>query len=236
MEHAGQLFDLRPVSLRRRRFLMVSVAVLAVLGMALGVSFMADSGSTTVTVTSVNDAFVFPVANSNVVPNNVTSLKYTTAINATTDTITTADLPGWTPVANSAGTVETAGAGDLLLVDATDLGNATAITVGMYVTNLDALQKMYSSYAWELAVYEATKSSCTSTCSWALSDGANGTADLTDANAVFLTHTDAFMTFSMPEGKIYTVTIEPGGSFYCTSTTATGGSLSPTFYFTGQPT
>ncbi|HLY93551.1 MAG TPA: hypothetical protein VKP14_01770, partial [Gaiellaceae bacterium] len=69
----------------RRRFLMVSVAALAVLASALGVSFLADSGTASLSVTGGSNNFVYPVANGNLVPStNVTALRYTaaTGINA----------------------------------------------------------------------------------------------------------------------------------------------------------
>ena len=254
MENIGQAFDLRPVSLRRRRFLMVSVAVLAVLGMALGVSFMADSGATEVGVTSAASDFVFPIANGSDLPNGVDMLPYTgndEALGAPGDggasdtntngtvanplvsantAVTTADLPSWTPIANSGGTVGSGG--DLALIDATDLGNSPAITVSMYITNVEALQRMYSSYAFDVEVWQATEATCeaagTTSCDWDHSS-------LTSSSQTFLTHTDAFLTFSMVEGFYYAITMDDGGSLYCISTSASGGSLSPSFYFTGQP-
>ncbi|HVH50946.1 MAG TPA: hypothetical protein VM690_02285, partial [Gaiellaceae bacterium] len=145
-------------------------------------------------------------------------------INSTTHTITTATLPGWTPVAGSAGSVTTAG--DLGLIDATTVANA--IILNLYITNLSALQQDYSSYSMPVNVYSSTCSS--NTCTWA-QDSA-----VIASPPTYLTNSAGVITLRLPTGKYYDVTMDTGGALYCISTTASGGALSPSFYFVATAT
>lgn len=203
---------------------MVSVAGLAVLAASLGVSFAGDTGTTSLTVSGGNSNFVFPVATNNTLPNAVTSLKYTSAAAVNTShVITAAVTPSWAPIAGSAGTVTTAG--DLGLIDATTVANA--IILNLYVTNLAALQQDYSSYSLPINVYSST---CSSGCTWA-----QDTA-VVASPPTYLTNSAGVITLKLPTGKYYDITMETGGAFYTISTTATGGALSPSFYFVATAT
>lgn len=223
----GGHVQLRSGRVRRKRFLALGAAGLAVLGVSLGVSFAGDTGTTSLSVSGGNSSFVFPVANGNAVPAAVTSLKYTQAsgINAS-HVFTAAVTPSWQPVAGSAGSVTTAG--DLALIDATTVANA--VVLNMYVTNLSALQQDYSSYALPINVYSSTCPS--NVCTW--------TADTTvipAANApLYLTNSAGVVTLKLPTGKYYSIAMDTGGAFYTISTTASGGALSPSFYFVATAT
>lgn len=212
---------------RRKRFLALGVAGLAVLGVSLGVSFAGDTGTTTLSVSGGSSSFVFPVANDNTVPAAVTSLKYTPASGIDEAHVFTAAVtPSWQPVAGSAGSVTTAG--DLALIDATTVANA--VVLNMYVTNLAALQQDYSSYALPINVYSSTCSS--SPCSWAAD-----TSVIPAANApLYLTNSAGVVTLKLPTGKYYSIAMDTGGAFYTISTTASGGALSPSFYFVATAT
>jgi hypothetical protein len=206
---------------RKRRFLLITIPGLAVVAVAMGVSFLGNTGTTSASVSSASANFVFPVANTNSLPAGVDKLKYTTSV--TSHTIGTAVTPSWAPVAQSAGSVTTAG--DLALIDGTIASNG--VTVSLYVTNLAGLQQDYSSMALPVNVYE---SPCTAgSCTW--------TQSSVVANPpTYLTATSGFLTFNLPAGKYYDITIDAGGSLYCTSTsTANGATLSPSYYFTAQP-
>ena len=223
---------------RRRRFLLLAVAGLAVVGVAMGVSFLDASGTTSTSVSAASDSFVFPVAasTSSKLPCAVVNLKYTTSAGITPGTGTNCAttqtafntssvvLPSWTPVAGSAGSVTTAG--DLAVIDATTgtLGpDHGSLLVNMYITNLDKLQQAYSSFAFPVNVYSST----TGTGTW--------TADTTVLPAVtYLTYSTGFLSFDMPAGKYYDITFDTGGSFYTTST-STVADLNPSFFFTAQP-
>lgn len=214
---------------RRRRFLMLGVATLAVLGTVLGISFTADTGTTSVTVTSGSGAgkLVYPIsgASGSTVPTalNTGHLKYSTATISGGLTGTNV-VPTWSAAAGVPGSVTTAG--DLSVIDGTTTssGGAANIQLTVYVTNLGALGGDYTSWAWPLNVYKSTDS------------GANW--NLVTATNVFITHTLGFVSYTLPTGSgfYYDVTMETGGSFYCVATTSDSThSLSPEFYFTAQP-
>ena len=207
---------------RRQRFLAVSVAGLAVLGASLGVSFLGNTGTITPTVSGSSPSFVYPVSSGASLPSAVNSLEYTLAAQISGAKISgTAATPTWSPTAQSAGSVPNGG--DLALIDAT--GATNGVTVSLYITNLAGLQQDYSSLALPVNVYQ---SACTSgTCSWAQASGVSTT---------YLTATSGFLTFNLPTGYYYDITIEKGGSYYCTSTSNSGtATLAPSYYFTAQP-
>lgn len=207
---------------RRKRFLAISVAALAVLAVAMGVSFLGNTGTAGVEVKASNSEFVFPISKSGFGTHatlkeeskTVATLKWGSTTEAGT-------LPGWSPTLNTAGEVATSG--DLALVDAT----GTPLILNVYVTNLVGLQGDYSSFAFPVHVYQNETATCTSTkaCKWEENKGLSET---------FLTNAEGNLSFSLPSGHIYDVTLDKGGSLYTISTTA--GELSPSFYFTAQAT
>jgi len=217
-------FFANPVRKRRRRFLAVAVAGLAVLGASLGVSFLGDTGSASLSVSGGSSNFVYAVSNGATMPAAVDKLKYTPATNIVSHAITTATSPSWTPVAGSAGAVTTAG--DLGLIDATTVANA--IILNVYVTNLAALQQDYSSYSLPINVYSSTCPS--NVCTWAQDSAVLATAP------TYLTNSSGVVTLKLPTGKYYDITMDTGGALYTISTTASGGSLSPSFYFVATAT
>lgn len=205
---------------------MVSIAGLAVLAASLGVSFAADSGTASLSVTGGSNNFIYPVANGNAVPSGVTALKYTGTAGIASNLFTaSAALPGWTPVAGSAGSVTTVG--DLAVVNATTVANA--IILNVYVTNLSALQQDYSSYSLPINVYSCA-STCTSTGAW------NQDATVIASPPTYLTNSAGVVTLRLPTGKYYDIAMDTGGALYCISTTASGGALSPSFYFVATAT
>lgn len=212
---------------RRRRVVAIGLAGLAVLAVALGVSFAGNTGSTTVSVSGPT-SLVYPVANGGSLPAAVNALKYTPAgnIDQTAHRITTAVLPSWTPTANTAGSVTRAG--DLALIDAgTVSGIANPLIVDVYVANLAALRLDYSSYALPFNVYE---SPCIAgSCTWTQSSA------VVASPPHYLTNTDGLVSFSLPAGKYYVIAIDTGGSYSTISAAAAGGSLSPSFYFRARP-
>ncbi len=211
-------------SSRRRRYLAVTIPGLAVLAVAMGVSFLGNTGTTSASVNAASSNFVFPVANSNSVPAAVDKLKYTGSggINGS-HVITAAVFPTWSPTAQSAGSVTTAG--DVALIDGTIASNG--ITVSMYVTNLAGLQQDYNSLALPVNIYEST---CSSGCTWAQSSA------VIASPPTYLTATTGYLVFNLPAGKYYDIALDTGGSFYCTSTSTSGtATLSPSYYFTADP-
>lgn len=214
------------LSARRRRFLAVSLAVLAVVGVALGVSFAADTGTTSVTVTAgTTSSLIFPLDASagDTVPAAVTVTKNNTQ--ATSGTTSANVVPSWSPVAGAAGSVATAG--DLAVVDgrSASAGGAANVVLTIYLTNLANLQAAYSSFAFPVRVYESTNP--TATGNWSVVSSTAG---------VYLTNTTGFLSVSLPTAanKYYLVAMDTGGSFYTVSTTV-AANLNPSFYFTTQP-
>jgi len=209
-------------SARRKRFLVASMAGLAVLAAVLGVSFLGATGSTTVGVNAASSNFVYPVALTNAVPAAVTSLANGSV--AAAGAITTAALPSWSPIVNSAGSVS--GKGDLALIDASIASNG--VVVNMYVTNLAGLQQDYSSYAFPINIYYSDNGS-----TWTQASG------VVSSPPTYLTNTAGFLSFNLPAPgatgghKYYDLAMDAGGSYYTTATTS--GDLSPSFYFTAQP-
>ena len=243
------------VKTRRRRFLAVSSAALAVLGIALGVTFTADTGSASITISSGSisnaSSLVFPLDGSTkglpdssnaYVATTGGALKYSTngtlATSSTAGTTNTSAIktagavtnPSWSVVSNAAGTVSTAG--DLAVIDAdtTDAGGASSVLVTMYITNLKLLQHDYSSFAFPVNVYRngAATTSCT----------AGSSGSWTSVNTTYLTNTTGYVSFSLGTGThcLYDITFDTGGAFYVVSTTNDGttGSLGPSFFYTAQ--
>ena len=208
----------------RKRFLAVSIAGLAVLAVSLGVSFAGDSGTASLSVSGGSSNFVFPISTNAALPSSaIGALKYTTAVDTTNKKVTTAVSPSWTPVAGSAGSVTTPG--DLALIDAT----TSSLVLNVYITNLAALQSDYSSFSLPINVY-----SCSSTCTTA---GAWTQDSTVLASApTYITNSAGVVTLSLPIGKYYDITMDSGGAYYCISTTASGGALSPSFYFVATAT
>lgn len=236
MEQRGMSLRVRPARARRKRFLIVSAAGLAVLAAALGITFAGNTGTTTVSVGSSSTDFVFPVANGNPLPSAssaaIAALKYTpaTGINTTPnpDVFSAAVLPSWSPVAGAAGSVTTAG--DLAVIDArtATLGDHTALRVNMFVTNLDKLQPAYSSFAFPVNVYRCSTNTCAA-ADW------QQASTVIASPPIFLTNTDGFLSFSLPAGFFYDITFDTGGSFY-TISTSIPSNLNPQFFFNAQPT
>ena len=215
----------------RRRVLTLSMASLMLMGASLTTSTLGDTGTTTATVAAASSNFVYQVANSVALPAAVTSLQYTINSDFTTTTsaiVKNAVVPSWSPTAQSAGSVTTAG--DLALINGMIAANG--IVVSMYVTNLANLQQDYSSFALPVNVYV---SSCASGCTWAADTAVISTLP------EFLTSTSGFLTFNLPSNEYYDITIDAGGSFYCTSTVTSAtvpsstAELAPSFYFTAEP-
>ncbi|MDQ4212476.1 hypothetical protein [Microbacterium capsulatum] len=210
----------------RRGLLAIGVPGLAVLLASLSVSFLGSTGTATPTVTSgsTSSNFVYPISTStSPLPSGVTFGKYTTSTTTGSTTTLSVVSPSWTPIAQSATTVTTAG--DLAIIDAStaNLGTHTGLTVSLYVTNLASLQKDYSSYSLPVNVYQC-QTACTSNAAWTQATG---------VSVSYLTSTSGYLTWNLPANYYYAITVDTGGSLYNTATTP--ANLSPAYYFTAQP-
>ena len=146
--------------------------------------------------------------------------------------------PAWSPIPESAGSVTTPG--DLALIDA---NHANGLHLSVFVTNLSQLQRDYSSFALPVGVYYLGttpspgaspyrgSSACNiGTCSWQLANGAGSAPDVSSTLS-YLTSDTGMVSFNLPPGY-YDVTLQAGGSFYCTTTAA--GALSPSFFISAK--
>ncbi len=218
----------------RKRFLVLSVLALTVLGTSLGVSFTADTGVTQVTTASTGGALPLIWSANYATPGSLpvavtlAGWKYGTGTSSRQST-----SPVWpTVVAGQAGSVTTAG--DIATIDATDT-SATYLLITIYITNMRPLALTYNSYSLPLRVYAPT-----SFGSGAIVWDANPATDANSINTAntYLTNTQGYETFKLATGagKYYAITLDSGGAFYPYQTGAAGAATTPAFYITAQRT
>ena len=222
----------------RKKFLIVSVSALMILGASMGVSFTADTGVTQVTAALTGGALPLvwsanysvsgglPAADTGTA---TAGWKYGTAGTGVQPSIPTA--PGWpVVVANQAGSISSSG--DIAVIDATDI-SATYLIVTIFITNMKPLALTYNSYALPVRIYAASAFSL-GAITW------NASAH-TDSNGIniantYLTNTQGYETFKLATGagKYYAVTLDAGGSYYPYQTGVSGSATTPAFYITAQ--
>lgn len=223
----------------RKRFLIVSLTGLLVVGTSMGVSFTADTGVTQITTASTGGALPlvwsanYGVAGN--LPAAVTGVgtagwKYG-GTGTGSQSVPTA--PVWpTVVAGQAGSVTTSG--DVATIDATDT-SATYLLVTIYITNMRPLALTYNSYSLPFRIYGAT-AFASGAITWSASP-------ITDANGIntantYITNNSGYETFKLATGagKYYAVTLDSGGAFYPYQTGAAGAATTPALYITAQRT
>lgn len=141
--------------------------------------------------------------------------------------------PSWSPSVDAAGSITE---GDLYYID---VGTYTGdILVTIYLNNPAALLKNYSFLNMAICAYGAIYNETTSTWSW---EGSPISQFMNGGYNCYLTLTNGYVSFILKASETtaasvadstnsyFAITIE-GGSYYCISTTAEGGSLSPDFY------
>jgi hypothetical protein len=189
--------------------------LLSVLGVATALSALAVTRSGASLVASPA-ATIYPVAVSAPLAPVVGNLRYTPATSISAGVMDSAVSPSWQPSAGSVGQVTRAG--DLALIDTTTSPTPERVTI--YVTNLAALAQDYSSFLLPVRVYT---SHCDAGCVW---------TPLATAPMTYLTSNAGDVSFTLPPGAYYDVTLEAGGSYVCTSTTVNAtAALAPNFYF-----
>ncbi len=231
----------------RRRFLMAGIAGLAVLGPMLGVSFLGDTGTASPSITGSSASSLVYIgkmpcgtSSTSIFGTSPTSgttaatLEFGTAATFASSCTSVADstknYPTWSPAADSAGQVT---GGDIALVDATGVPSSTDVIVNLYLTNLQSLAADYSSFAFPVDVYSCTPGAAA--CGSTTTSGAQGSwTAVTGIAGNYLTSTSGYYSFSLPGGEYYDITFDTGGEFYCISTTASTGSLSPTYLVTAS--
>ena len=221
----------------RKRFLVISVVALTVLGTSLGVSFTADTGVTQIATASTGGALPLVWSPTYGTPGGLPAAvtgagaagwRYGTGTPTSLPT-----TPVWpTVVAGQAGSVTTSG--DIATIDATDT-SATYLLVTLYITNMRPLALTYNSYSLPIRVYAAS-----TFANGAITWGANPATDANGINTAntYLTNTQGYETFKLATGagKYYALTLDSGGAFYPYQTGATGAATTPAFYITAQRT
>jgi hypothetical protein len=216
---------------RRKKFLILAVTSLAVLATALGVAFTADTGVSTLSISAgPTSHFVYMAGSS--LPANITGTASTAGSAwkfGTASAPTTAVSPSFVPSPGNAGTVTTHG--DVAFIDArTANTNASNLILNVYIANLGALVKNYSSFAWPLELYTGTVSNGAVTWS-------------APSTATYLTDTSGVVSFDVTTGAntVYELALTQigdtpagGGSFFALGTAGANGSYGPQFYVTSD--
>jgi hypothetical protein len=216
----------------RRQLAWGIAAVAAGLVVATGLAFLQTNGTATASVTTGNATGEVYTSNPTSVPTNFPTVWYcglstgTAADTATTGCGTTAttgpDPAGWSPAASSTGSITTSG--DLAIIDATN----GPVMVTIALTNAADMSSDYSYFNMPIEL-----------ASWTPGTSTSWTTNVKDANSVgeqYLNLTDGYVTYDLPQGDYYEVYVPTGGSYYCVSTsTASGGSLTPTFDIAATP-
>jgi hypothetical protein len=169
----------------RRRFTLVAVGLLSVLMAVLGVNFAADSATSEATI--VDKAGI---------------------------EVTTGTPQGWSVSVGSAGTVPAPTATQKIATINPVNTTSSKVLVSVYITNLSELAVNYSSWNFNLGLWDSSTPSVRV-----------GTAQVMTSDSGTISWVVAVDTT-----KTYTLKLEAGGSFYTISTNTTTGSLSPKFF------
>jgi len=110
--------------------------------------------------------------------------------------------------------------GDLFYIDATD--SVADITATLHITNAEELSRCYRYFILEVGVYVEGEAG-----EWERASGYDGQP----VPETFINLRNGNVSFSLYGYTRYKITID-GGSFYCMTTDADGGSVSPNFYLT----
>lgn len=216
----------------RRRYFLATTAVLIVVGATLSVSFAADSGTSTASVSGSTSAVgVYDVGGAEpAVPwdfnddsdnaDKITLPEGSELNESATDvTWTNTDSPAWSVAGGASGTVSTDGAGDLAYLDASG-SSSSKILVSVYVTNMAELAVNYTSWAFNIELHQATAANA-------------GAATWTQVGTDELVTSDSgTVTFIADISSMdhLALVLGSGGSFYAVQTDTTDGDLGPEFF------
>ncbi len=128
--------------------------------------------------------------------------------------------PAWNAFGKAIGGVTTPV--DLFYIDIAD--SPADISATLYLTNAGELIHYYRYLILKVGVYVQTD-----TDQWEKATAGNGEL-IPDT---YITMRNGRVSFALPGYAKHKVTID-SGSFYCFSTTADGGSISPSFYLTAE--
>lgn len=170
----------RPKTRLRRRFSLVAAGLLSVLMAVLGVNFAADSGTSNTTVSAAGSI-----------------------------SVTEGTTQGWSVSVGSAGTVPAPGTDDKIATITPGTTAATKMLVSIYVTNLAALSGNYSSWNFNVGLFN--------------SSGQVGSTEV-------ITSDSGTLSWVLDTDETYTLKLLAGGSFYTIGTTGAPADLSPKFF------
>jgi hypothetical protein len=192
----------------KKKIIFALVALLLLGGTAI--TFSQNSASASVSIAAGGNGGEISTVKNVTDANADTKLKYSTG----TEAPYTGVSASWSPVVNTAGSVTH---GDLYYVDTTGYTGDVLVTV--YLTNAGMLVKDYTYLNFQVNVWSGT--------SGAWIQGAR--ADDSPIGSVYLNQINGSVSMVLLGDTKYCITID-GGSYYCISTSAAGGSLSPAFY------
>ena len=112
--------------------------------------------------------------------------------------------------------------GDIFYIDATD--SAADFTLTLHLTNADELSRCYRYFILKVVTYVEDAAG-----KWVRASGGEN-QPIPD---IYLTLKNGNVSFSLHGYGRYKIAVD-GGSFYCMTTSANGGSLSPAFYLTAD--
>jgi hypothetical protein len=188
----------------------VFAAVVLLLLAATAITFSENSASASVSISAGGNGGQISTVKNVTDANATTKMKYSTGSSAPYAGVSAS----WTPVINTAGTVT---AGDLYHVDTTGYTGDVLVTV--YLTNAGMLVRDYTYLNFQVNVWSGTSGA------WIQATRADSSA----IGSVYLTEINGSVNLVLAGNTEYCITID-GGSYYCISTNAAGGSLSPAFY------
>lgn len=192
----------------KKKIIFALVALLLLGGTAI--TFSQNSASASVSITAGGNGGEISTVKDVAAANTDTKLKHSTG----TDAPYTGHTASWSPFINTAGTVTE---GDLYYVDTTGYTGDVLVTV--YMTNAGMLVKDYTYLNLLVNVWSNPSGS------WVQA----ARADDSPIGSVYLTEINGSVSMVLLGDNKYCITID-GGSYYCISTSAAGGSLEPAFY------
>jgi hypothetical protein len=233
---------------RRKRFLITGTAALAVIGAAMGVSFLDSSGTAALNISSTNSTLVYPLTGASA------PLPLGTGASATVSgPLTTTAFSGKsTPSGGNCGTVtENPDSSSTATCNATPTNNTVTaknpswspvagsagtvttagdlaivdatsatnyVTVNVYVSNLTQLAVNYGSFAFPVNVYSTT-------CPGSGSCNAWQEALTVSPYYTYLTDTSGVLTFNLAKGKYYDIVMEGTNHTASLSGSPSGGNI-----------
>lgn len=210
-------------------------AVLAGLGLiiATGLTFTAETGTTSTSISpgAGNFADVYAATSGGAIPASFSggeASDITWSRGATGAGNSAAQIASWTPVVGNVNGVTTAG--DIALIDGTGIPTTSNIFITVTLVNAAALSGNYSYLNIPIVVYKWTDGS---TNTWGAASAADSGPTITTQ---YLSLSNGYLTYVVDGDAAYEIAIGAGGSMYTISTLSDAThTLSPQFLVTTIP-